>query len=86
MFLISFVFPHHNKYESLISTNNKGICLISAANHKIPIIREDSIINQIAENTLHTTVFIAPNIPHEIIIGLPTLIQMKLKINLEESI
>ena len=74
-----------NKYESLISTNNKGICLISASNHKIPIIGENDIIIQIAEKTLHTTVVIAPNIPHDIILGLPTLIQMRLKIDLEES-
>ena len=74
-----------NRYESLISTNNKGICLISASYHKIPIIGEDDIIIQIAEKTLHATVVIAPNIPHDIILGLPTLIQMRLKIDLEES-
>ena len=73
-----------NKHESLTSTDNKGICFISASNHKIPIIGEDEIKIQIAEKTFLTTVFIAPNIPHDIILGLPTLIEMKLKVNLEE--
>ena len=75
-----------NKHESLTSTDNNGICFISASNHKIPIIGEGEIKIQIAEKTFLTTVFIAPNIPHDIILGLPTLIEMKWKINLKESI
>ena len=56
--------------------------MISAFSHKIPITREDIII-LIVEKTLHKQWLLL--IPHGIILGLPTLIQMRLKIDLEES-
>ena len=76
--IINQSYPINTKEENKIH-------LISASNHKIPITREDNITFQIADKIFNTKVIVAPNISHDLILGLPALIQMKVKLDLGET-
>ena len=70
----------NQSYPIKTKEENK-IHLISASNHKIPITREDNITFQIADKIFNTKVIVAPNISHDLILGLQALIQMKVKLD-----
>ena len=77
----------NQSYPNNTERENK-IHLILASNHKIPITREDKITFQIADKIFNTKVIVAPNISHDIddtILGLPSLVQMKVKLDLGET-